>query len=196
MVAVSGRIKKWLSLKNLGNGLFFAAVAAIVLVPGARALTIQGLMKVGLFRPPVATSRAVAVPEISFTDKNRNTVLLSSLKGKVVFINFWATWCPPCLAELPAINGLYHDQRNNSKLVFLMVDVDGNLGKSAAFMAQKGFTLPVYASSAIPANLLGDAIPTTIIINKNGEMVYKHEGVANYGADDFAAYLTQLTSEK
>jgi thiol-disulfide isomerase/thioredoxin len=195
-LAPVNQFKKWLTIKNLLNGLFFIAVAVIAINPAAKAFTLQALMKVGLFQPSVTKTQVIVVPEISFTDEQGKTLLLSSLKGKVVFINFWATWCPPCLAELPAINGLYHKQSKNSNLVFLMVDVDNNVNYSAAFMAKHGYALPVYAASALPNGLVGDAIPTTIIIDKKGKMVFKHEGVANYAADDFAAYLSGLVNEK
>ncbi|MGH2643105.1 MAG: TlpA family protein disulfide reductase, partial [Chitinophagaceae bacterium] len=87
-------------------------------------------MKVGLFRPkielndPSASNLPVNLSDIYFKDGNGHTFSLSSLKGKVVFINFWATWCPPCRAELPSIKKLYEKFKDNNKIMFLMVDVD------------------------------------------------------------------------
>ena len=72
--------------------------------------------------------------DVSFKDKSGNVVQLNDLKGKVVFINFWATWCPPCIHELPSIDQLRQSLKDNKDIVFLMVDVDGDIDKSSAFM--------------------------------------------------------------
>jgi thiol-disulfide isomerase/thioredoxin len=83
-------------------------VIVLLFVPSAK-LCYCGLMKTGLFQPEVSssTSKPIQVKDIGFRDAKGKTVTLSALKGKVVFINFWATWCPPCMAEMPSINTLY-----------------------------------------------------------------------------------------
>lgn len=131
--------------------------------------------------------------DVAFTDETGKTVTLSALKGKVVFINFWATWCPPCKAEMPTINELRKKFKGNDDIVFLMVDVDGKIEKSKAFMAENNYDLPVYApKSSIPSEFLGNAIPTTVILDKNGKMAGRVEGGMDYSAPEVIKSLKTL----
>lgn len=190
-------MKKHLTIGNLLNALFFIAVIVLLFVPSAKAFLLRGLMKTGFFQPEVSSlSKPVQVPYISFRDVKGETITLSSLKGKVVFINFWATWCPPCIAEMPSINTLYQKLAANKNIVFLMADADGRPEQALLFLKKKNYNLPVYAATTtVPANISAGTIPTTIVLNKKGEMVYHHEGVADYTNDKFAAYLQQLSTE-
>jgi thiol-disulfide isomerase/thioredoxin len=190
-------LKKHLTIGNLLNALFFIAVIVLLFVPSAKAFLLRGLMKTGFFQPEVSSlSKPVQVPDISFRDVKGENITLSSLKGKVVFINFWATWCPPCIAEMPSINTLYQKLAANKNIVFLMADADGRPEQALLFLKKKNYNLPVYAATTtVPANISAGTIPTTIVLNKRGEMVYHHEGVADYTNDKFAAYLQQLSTE-
>jgi thiol-disulfide isomerase/thioredoxin len=194
---INPQLKKHLTTGNLLNALLIIAVVVLLFVPSAKAFLLRGLMKTGLFQPEVSyASKPVQVPDINFRDANGETVSLSSLKGKVVFINFWATWCPPCLAEMPAINTLHQKLTGNKNIVFLMADADGKPELASLFLQNKQYNLPVYAAiTAVPANVSGGTIPTTVVLNKKGEMVYHHEGVADYTNDKFAVYLQQLSAE-
>src|SRR3546814_66534 len=81
------------------------------------------------------------VTGVSFKDESGKTVSLNSLKGNVVFINFWATWCPPCIHEMPSINDLKKSFQGNDKIVFMMVDVDNKIDQSTAFIDRKSTRL-------------------------------------------------------
>lgn len=149
-----------------------ALLLVVIFNSNAKAWAMRGLMQVGLFQLHLSSDTIPASPEaayaedISFRDGSGNTVSLSSLKGKVVFINFWATWCPPCRAEMPSINTLYSKFKNYSDVVFIMVDVDGKYEQSNHFIKQNNYNFPLYVpASAIPSSFLGNAIPTTVIIN-------------------------------
>ncbi|MEJ5056232.1 TlpA family protein disulfide reductase [Sphingobacterium sp. MYb382] len=129
-------------------------------------------------------------------DEQGNTIKLSDLKGKVVFINFWATWCPPCIAEMPSIASLKKTFKDDKDLVFLMVDVDNNIKKSTKFMAKEKLDLPVHVpASQIPATLLGSSIPTTVIIDKKGEIVVRAEGGRDYTNPKIIAAVKDLLAE-
>lgn len=133
------------------------------------------------------------VAEISLVDEQGNSVSLKSLRGKVVFINFWATWCPPCVREMPSINTLKKSFEDKDNIVFLMVDVDGNLAKSKGFMNKHNYDLPVFApASKIPPEFLGGAIPTTVILDKNGQMVARMEGGRDYSSPEIRNALVSL----
>jgi thiol-disulfide isomerase/thioredoxin len=189
--------KKWFSIGNVLNALFFAAIITVLFIPAAKSLLIRGLMGVGLFQPKTEqTAGSLQAKDITFRDSAGRTISLSSLKGKVVFINFWATWCPPCLAELPSINTLHKKVSNNSNIVFLIVDADNQLSKSIPFIKDHGYNLPVFETvTDIPSEMLNGSIPTTLVINKQGHMAFKHEGVADYSSDEFIEYLQKLAGD-
>lgn len=136
---------------------------------------------------------APAASDISFKDKSGKTVSLSSLKGKVVFMNFWATWCPPCIQEMPTINELKAKYKGNNDIVFLMVDVDNKMEKSTAFMEKNKYDLPVYVpASNIPSEYLGSSIPTTVILDKSGDMIARIEGGRDYTSPEIIKALNEL----
>lgn len=135
--------------------------------------------------------------EVRFMDSQGKTVSLGDLKGKVIFLNFWATWCPPCIAEMPSINKLRQSLKDEQDIVFMLVDVDNNLKKSTAFMKKKKYDLPVYApASAIPSTFLEGAIPTTVIIDKKGEIIARIEGGRDYSSPGMLKSLNQLIHGK
>lgn len=192
--------KKWLNKSNLSNLAFFAVLLFFILSADAKSWLIEGLMKVGLFQPDVTQNLSnktnQANLKVQFVSNEGKLVSLEDLKGKVVFINFWATWCPPCIAEMPTINAFYQKYKSNKDIAFLMVDVDGNFDKSVKFMQRRKFDLPVWnAASAIPADYLNQSIPTTVILNKKGDIVFKHEGGADYENKDFQQFIEKLIAE-
>ena len=119
----------WQYIKsNYVNGLFIIAMLLLIFNPGAKAFVIRGLMQVGFFRPDIddKNEKREMAADAVFTNASGTAVSLSSLKGKVVFLNFWATWCPPCIAEMPGINELYKSFSNREDIEFIIVDADGN----------------------------------------------------------------------
>lgn len=133
--------------------------------------------------------------DVSFKDKSGNVVQLNDLKGKVVFINFWATWCPPCIHELPSIDQLRQSLKDNKDIVFLMVDVDGDIDKSSAFMAENKYDLPLYVPAGdIPPTFLGQSIPTTVILDRSGKIAERLEGSRDYGTPEIKKALQDLAS--
>jgi len=145
---------------------------------------------------PVA-AEAPADAGVSFKDENGNVVSVNSLKGKVVFINFWATWCPPCIHEMPSIDALRKSFKGEDRIAFLMVDVDNKIAQSTAFMKDNNYDLPVYTPAGpIPSDYLGGAIPTTVILNKRGEMVGRLEGGRDYTDPQIVKALKELVGNE
>lgn len=142
----------------------------------------------------IATETTVAeTGKVAFRDQKGQVVTLDSLKGKVVFINFWATWCPPCIHEMPSINSLWSTFKGNQHIEFLMVDVDNDIEKSAAFFKENSYDLPLYTPSGdIPPEFLGASIPTTVILDKNGQIVERLEGSRDYAAPEITKALEEL----
>lgn len=156
---------------------------------------------VGGHAKPTGAAAAITAPvskkyELSFKNSRGHKVSLAQLRGKVVVINLWATWCPPCLAEMPSLDQLYKDFQYNNHIVFLAVDMDGNLKKSAKFLKKRGYSLPLYQlHTGLPQELNTRSIPTTIILDKAGKLVNKHVGGMDFGSKKFRKALQQLTDE-
>lgn len=188
--------KKKLTTSNIINVLLIAFALLIVFVPSAKAFLISGLIQVGVLRPEQPNEVPLAVQEVSFRSIDGKSVTLSQLRGKVVFINFWATWCPPCIAEMPTIQKLKNIYASNEDVVFLLVDVDNKPEKAKEFMNSRKFTLPIYtATSSIPDILFKGPLPTTSVLNKEGKIVYHGEGAANYANKKFVAMMDKLVKE-
>lgn len=187
------------SFSNIIYTLLLTGLLAILFIPGGKVWFMQQLMKVGLLQPsvPKTNEDAWPAPEMLFRDAAGAPVALSSLKGKVVFINFWATWCPPCRAEMPSVDRLYRQWKNNPGIVFLIVDADSEPDKAAAFMRDHGYQLPVALLTAnVPQNVYNGTLPTTLIIDKVGRIVFRETGAADYSSHRMEEYIQQLLAEK
>ena len=136
-------------------------------------------------------------PAMVVQSADGKTIYLQQQKGKVVFINFWATWCPPCLAEMPTVNEFYQKVKKDSNIVFLTVDVDNRLNNSSAFMKNQGYQMPVYGGNldALPSTFYSGTIPTTLVIDKRGLVVFNHAGKASYDGDEFARFIKGLAKQ-
>src|SRR5690554_2301164 len=131
--------------------------------------------------------------DVTFQDGNGKLIALNDLKGKVVFINFWATWCPPCIQEMPSINELKAKFEGNENIVFLMVDVDGKHQRSQAFIDKRKYNFSVYfPHSEIPKEHLAGAIPTTVILDKKGAIAARIEGGRDYSLPEIFNGLRKL----
>lgn len=112
---------------------------------------------------------------------------------KVVLINFWATWCAPCVAEMPSMQGLYDDYKD--KLTFMFVTSDQR-EKVAAFIQKNTYDFPVYYPlSEEPKMLRSKVLPTTFIINKEGRIVVAETGAADWNSKKTRAVLNDLLLE-
>ena len=185
--------------KNLGTIICAVFMLLIVFVPSAKALLLQGLMQADLAKPTIKTEQ-LAVDnnlDLHFKDQKGNIVTLKQLKGKVVFLNFWATWCLPCLAEMPSINKLHRKYKDNKDVVFIMLDADSNFEKADAYMKRKKYTMPVYQmASNLPKQIFAGSLPTTVVFDKEGRLSFKHEGFAKYNSKTFIDFIDKLIASK
>ena len=125
-----------------------------------------------------------------FVDMQGNMVDLKDFKGKTVFINLWATWCPPCRAEMPHISEMYKKVKDTENLEFLMIALDKDFDKSKKYIGDKGFTFPVvHAAFGLNNSLQSQSIPTTLVVNPEGEIIFYQEGMSNFDTEDFRDFL-------
>lgn len=127
-----------------------------------------------------ATTEKIAAPDFTLTDQYGNTHSLSDYKGKIIFLNFWATWCPPCRAEMPDIQALYEEyQKMDDPDVVILGVAFPNYGKEQSvegitqFLDENGYTYPVLmdteASLVLPYYIT--AYPTTFMIDPDGNVL-------------------------
>ncbi|WP_316750431.1 TlpA disulfide reductase family protein [Pedobacter gandavensis] len=197
-------MRKMFNKSNVINVLMGALILVVLFVPSAKALMIQGLMKVGLFAPDTSiehrkameTEQPASLAGIKFKDAAGKELDLGDLKGKVIFINFWATWCPPCLAEMPSVNKLYEQFKTDPDVVFIMVDADSDFPKAKKYMDRKGYQMPVFAvASRIPQQLFAGSLPTTVVLDKHGRISYHEVGAADYANKKFIDFIKQLKAD-
>jgi peroxiredoxin len=113
-------------------------------------------------------------------DLNGNELSLSDLRGKKVFLNFWASWCSPCKAEIPEMEKFYQETKN-SDLVIVSVDIGEPLNDVKAFIDQNNynFTVLLDSNQKVAAQYGISAIPTSFFIDKEGNIISKHTGPMN-----------------
>ncbi|RBL91479.1 TlpA family protein disulfide reductase [Chitinophaga flava] len=191
-------MRAYFSLSNILYGLLLAGVLSVALIPGGKVWFLQQLMKIGLFQPGVpADGHGDMAPEMQFLTAEGLPVVLSELRGKVVVINFWATWCPPCRAEMPSLDGLYQELKSRPDIVFLMVDADSNVEKAKGFMKEHGYQLPVaLMAGEVPDKVYSGTLPTTLVIDKAGRIVFRETGAADYSSRKFRDFVGQLLEAK
>lgn len=150
------------------------------------AIAFSGIHFLGL--PNVAKAGTNPAPNFTVTDMQGQAVSLASLKGKPVFLNFWATWCPPCVGEMPDIQRMY--SKYGDKVHFLIVNVDGEKSDVAAFMSNHALTFPVLLdSSGSAAAAYGiQAIPASYVIDAEGNLLESHIG--SLSADTMENFIT------
>lgn len=187
--------------KNIGSILFLVILFLLLFVPSFKALVIKGFLATGLFNSKIQPKTEqvhitnTVNSNVTFLNNQNQTISLSSLEGKVVFINFWATWCAPCLAEMPNVNELYHQFKDNTHIVFITVEMDGNKEGAQKLFTNKQWNLPLYyPQSSLPEQLYTGSLPTTVVIDKTGNIVFKKEGFAQYHNATFIQQLNELIS--
>ena len=164
----------------------------------------RGLLATGLWQAkvpqlpstaPVVPTSGVAYPHnLPLRTLDGRLVNLSDLKGKVVFVNLWASWCPPCVAEMPGIQALYQ-KLDPAKVAFVMISLDENPAKAQKMLQRKGYTFPVYfPAGPLPPPFDSNSIPSTVILAPNGQVAARHDGMADYDTPEFKAALEQLAT--
>lgn len=204
--------KKKSTKKTLIEYGVIAAVAITLYATGLHTEVIgflqRGILATGLMTPKIETTHKDATHEseneiaasststpadfnLNLMDEEGNILSLADFKDKPIFMNMWATWCPPCIAEMPNINKLYKAMGN--EVAFVMVSLDDDFETAKAFNSRKGFNLPIYTlQSRRPAMYQSSTVPTTYVIDTKGQLVLTHKGMANYNTSKFKKFLKGL----
>ena len=167
------------ALLFVGAGLVFGLLAGLVIFYGVPAWQAQAAGAPGTGAAPAAPAPVVGAPAPDFALKDLagNTVKLSDFAGQPVLINFWATWCGPCRAEMPAIEDRYKTYAN-SGFVVLAVDVDEPAEVVEPYVKELGLTFPILLDTGASVTELYRVLgfPTSFWINAEGVIVAQHTG--------------------
>ena len=113
--------------------------------------------------------------------------------GEVAVINIWATWCPPCIAEMPSFQKVYN--KYGDRVDFYFISTEGE-EKLQRFLDKNNYRLPVYRSLTMaPQKLQSRSLPTTYVISRDGKIAVNKKGSANWNDSGFKDLLDQLLAE-
>ena len=200
MSTLKERLVKWKETRSFwqkAGDLFFWVLLVLLILPGPRKVISTSINRVALhIKNPglLAEERQVPLDEGDYQwvlrDRNGEPVYLQSMQDRVIFLNFWATWCPPCVAELPEIRKAY--EKYGTSVEFLLV-TNQEPDVVEAFMEKHGYDLPfVYSGTPAPQVFEHGSIPTTYIISREGKIVVKKTGAVNWNSRGTDRIFAQL----
>jgi len=156
----------------------------------------KGLLATGLIKPDIPTVTDTfpdANRDFYMADEDGQVISLAHFDGEVVFMNIWATWCPPCIAEMPSINKLYQQFGESDNVKFVLVSMDDEFDKAKQFMEKRGFDMPIYHyRTKVPGTYESNVIPTTYVISGDGKLMLEKQGLAKYDTPEFEQFLRDL----
>ena len=176
--------------KNIIYLILLAVLAAIAFVPGLK------LKLKDLFFPVAEIENAVTIPDADFDVDlkgiNVPSTNLRNLKNdKLIFLNFWGTWCPPCREEWPAIQELY--TAKNGKVNFVLIAMQDKEEAVVEFLKKNNYTAPVYiAQSPISEKMLPKVFPTTFLLNKDGRILLKEDAAKDWNAKSVHEFIDNV----
>lgn len=184
------------------------AVATVLVATGTHRRLVQGLnyrMLAWGLRTPRSVHPDVFAPrpfspdrarELQLVDESGRRVTLPEAMGnRAAFINKWATWCAPCIAEMPGIASLYEASKDT--IAFVMLSTDADFEKAKAFKARNGYPFPIYTlAGPEPGYLNSRSIPVTFLVSPQMDTIYRFEGMRDYDMAEFREFLNALGSER
>ena len=149
-------------------------------------------------KPPAnsasAPDRGTVAPDFTLVTLDGKNVRLTDYRGQVVFLNFWATWCPPCRREMPSMEKL-HKLMKGYDFVILAVNIDKKTTYHVqSFIKKEGYSFPVLhdVTKEVASNYAVGSIPTTLIIDKNGVIASRLIGGRAWDSDKVVDYFKAL----
>lgn len=163
----------------------FLIVIALLIIPQTRKPIQVFLQKgIAMFGPSLESTddlQRISNYNWLLKDEHQETYHFQSAKGKVILINFWATWCPPCIAEMPSMQKLYNDYKDRVEFLFVTSD---DFTEINTFLNDHNYTFKVYQpASQYPEYFDITTIPRTFLINQSGQIIIDESRSANWNSD-------------
>jgi peroxiredoxin len=145
----------------------------------------------------VAAEDIQQAPDFTLTDANGQSVTLSDLRGQVVMINFWASWCGPCREEMPLLEQI-HQRYEALGFTLLGVNVEEDPTNGQAFLQERPVSFPVLYDSKNSISKLYEviAMPSTVLIDRQGNIRYLHHGYKPGYENDYQDQIRALAKER
>ena len=177
--------------KNIFYILATAFLLVLILFPSVK------LKLKDLFFPVAAIENAVTLNDADYDIQlkgiNVSSTNLKNLKGnKLVLLNFWGTWCPPCREEWPTIQKLYESKKD--KVDFVLIAMQDKEEDVVKFLKDNNYTAPVYvAQSPVTANVLPKVFPTTFLLDKNGRILLKEDASKDWNSKSVHDFIDNIS---
>lgn len=193
----SKKKKSW--KKELAEWAVFLTIIGALYFSGLHVPVIGNLQRVLLWTGLMSPNTEVVQEDVVSANYNLSLLTvaneqtsLKAFEGKTIFLNFWATWCPPCIAEMPNIQALY-EEIDSDNIKFVMVSLDEDFSKAQNFIKKKDYTLPIYfLNGRKPSVYNSTVVPTTYVISPEGKIVLERRGMADYHSVKFKTFLEEL----
>ncbi len=184
----------------LGAALIVLILQITGLLSSISFFTQSAILKTGLMNASATVAEDATDFNYNFKvkDLKGNKIEFSQFKGKVIFLNLWATWCGPCRAEMPTIQKLYEKMKDDPNVVFVMlsIDKDKDLHKVIRYLKDKNYTFNGFMPSGYLTDQLNvPSIPTTYVISKDGKILTKEVGTTNFNTSRFYKFLKAEASK-
>jgi peroxiredoxin len=168
-------------MKNLSSGSQLAVASLLCMLTGT----------------PLASGTGGLAPEFSLPESDGNTLSLTEHRGEVVMINFWATWCGPCRQEMPLLDALY-DRYHDLGFTLIGVNVDEDSSVADGWLADRPVSFPIVYDPDSNVSRLYDvtAMPSTVIVDRSGQMRFRHYGYQPGYENDYQDQIRQLIRER
>ena len=183
-------------LKKNWSNILFVLVIVVMIIPQTRMPFQVFLQRLIAFSPSeLDAEEQVDIANYSWelTKLEGGVQSLNASEGKVIILNLWATWCPPCVAEMPSMQALYDSYGDKVDFYFVSSEDTERLTK---FLQKKEYDVPVYRETKSPPELFRvSTIPTTFVISKKGKLIVKSTGAADWNSSKMHALLDRLLAE-
>jgi peroxiredoxin len=159
----------------------------------AARLAAAGVLAVAAAAAVPAVSPLAAAPDFTLRTMGGPNMRLQEQRGRVVMVNFWATWCGPCRQEMPQLNRLYEKYRA-AGFVLLGVNVDEDVHKAEDVVAKLGVKFPVLLDTDKTVSKLYElsTMPSTVLIDRDGKVRYVHRGYLSGYEDNYDKQIREL----
>ena len=185
------------------NALFLIVFGVILYATGYHVRVYSGLkntlIRTGIITPRTVTAvdfeQAVlnpgALSDLKLVDEQGRQTTLGDFGQEVLLVNIWASWCPPCVAEMPGLNTLYEAEKE--AVGFVMITWDKSMEAAQNYRDRNGYSFPIYKSvGPVPGPFQAGSIPTTLVVDKKQNSLYRYSGMIAFDDPQMRKFLQSL----